>query len=158
MRALLVLLMLAPVLGACAVKGYDLGWRLDGRLTVHLGRPLDPLAGCVVAPEAPDPPPECRTLESRLSQELAALPPLANAPEALGARCSGARCTYANVFERRDVGTALVIPVYKRIVLREARIGMVLEDGRWRVEFLSIRDNAPPGYGPVTFGGAPARS
>ena len=154
MRALLALL----VLSACAVKGYDLGWRLDDRLAVHLGRPLDALAGCVIAPEAPEPPGECRVLEGRIAGELAALPPLANAPEALGARCDGARCTYANVFERRDVGTALVIPVYKRIVLREARIGMALKGGRWQVEFLSVRDNAPPGYGPVTVGGTPARS
>ena len=88
---------------------------------------------------------------------MRSVPPLPNAPEALGARCDAERCTYANVYERRDVGTALVIPVYKRIVLREARIGMVLADGRWQVEYLSIRDNAPRGYGPVTVGGAPAR-
>ena len=158
MRAWLALLVLVLLTGGCAVKGYDLGWRLEGRLTAHLGQPLDALAGCVIAPGAPDPPAACRALDGRIAAELAALPPLANAPTALGARCDAERCTYANVYERRDVGTALIVPVYKRIVLREARIGMVLDDGRWRVETLSVRDNAPPGYGPVRVGGAPARS
>ena len=154
MRLLLVLL----VLSACAVKGYDLGWRKDGRLTGLLGAPLDRLSGCVVSPAASAAPPECRAFVARLDAELAELPPQAGAPELYGARCDAERCTYANVYERRDVGAALIIPVYKRIVLREARVGMVLEDGRWRVEFLSVRDNAPPGYGPVTVGGVPARN
>ena len=75
----------------------------------------------------------------------------------VGARCRGDRCTYANVYERRDVGTALIVPVYKRIVLREARLAMLLTDGRWQLDTLSIRDNAPPGYGPVRIGATPER-
>ena len=149
MRLLLALL----VLSACAVKGYDLGWRKDDAIAPLLGAPLDALSGCVVAPSAPAPNRACRALAEDIEARLAALPRIARAPEALGARCDRDRCTYANVYERRDVGTALILPVYKRIVLREARIRLLLEQGRWRVEVVSVRDNAPPGYGPVTVGG-----
>lgn len=152
MRALVLIVLL----GACAVKGYDLGWRKDGRLTGFLGTPLDEISGCVAGPAVPAPRRACEALIRRVDAVLSGLPALAEAPVVLGARCRGDRCTYANVYERRDVGTALIVPVYKRIVLREARLGMVLDAQGWRIETVSIRDNAPPGYGPVRIGARPS--
>lgn len=152
MRALLC----ALLVGACAIKGYDLGWRKDGRLSAHLGAPLDALSGCAIGPDGQARDRSCAAVKAGIETELSALPAQPGAPEVLGARCRDDRCSYANVYERRDVGTALILPVYKRIVLREARLGMVLAGGRWQLDTLSIRDNAPPGYGPVRIGGVPA--
>lgn len=154
MRRLALALVL--VLSACAVKGYDLGWRKQGALADMLGAPLDGLADCTVAPAAPAPSGVCAALSGSLSDLARDLPPVVDAPVVLGARCRGTRCTYANVYERRDIGAALVVPVYKRIVLREARIGFARSVEGWRVEMLTIRDTLPPDYGPVRIGGRPA--
>lgn len=147
-------LALVLLLSACAVKGYDLGWRDDGRLTPLLGAPGDALSGCTLAEGAAPPSPVCAALGRDLRVLLAELPPAPEAPAALGFRCRGARCSYANVWERRDVGTAAVIPVFRRVGLREVRIAAArAADGRWQLETLVVRDAPPPTYGPVTIGG-----
>jgi hypothetical protein len=154
-RAALALL-LAAALAGCAVKGYELGWRDPDRIAPLLGRPLDALAGCRSGQHGSAPGAACARLVREIEAMAAALPPTATAPEALGARCGGDACSYANVYERRDVGIALVVPVFRKIVLREARGRFVRGgDGRWRLDALSVTDLPPPGYGPVRIGGSP---
>ena len=147
--------LLALALGGCAVKGYDLGWRHEGPLTPLLGAPLDALSGCRWSADASGEGAACKVLASRLGDVLSAQPPLPEAIEALGARCRGTTCTYANTYDRRDVGLAAVVPVYKRVALREMRMRIVLEEAGARLITLTIRDNAPPGYGPVRVGASP---
>jgi hypothetical protein len=150
--------LLAAALAGCAVKGYELGWRDADRIAPLLGRPLDALAGCRYGEGAATPAPACARLVGEVQALAAALPPSADAPEALGARCIGSSCSYGNAYERRDVGVALVLPVFRRIVLREARGRFVRSADRgWRLEALSVTDVPPPSYGPVRIGGRPPR-
>lgn len=89
----------------------------------------------------------------------AALPPLADAPESLGARCSADNCSYGNAYERRDVGLALVLPVFRKVVLREVHAHFSRElDGRWALDALSVGDVPPPNYGPLRIGADPTSS
>ncbi len=149
-RALVLLLLL----GACAVKGYDLGWRSDDRLAGLLGAPLDGIAPCRSEPGVPPRRTPCQVLLSALEAELRALSPRSNAPEALGAECRVDKCSYANAYERRDVGLAAILPVYRKIPLRMVRIRFERgADGGWSVTGLSVLDQAPPNYGPVRIGG-----
>ncbi|MEM0990114.1 MAG: hypothetical protein AAGK00_14650 [Pseudomonadota bacterium] len=80
-------------------------------------------------------------------------------PSILGFRCQSQRCTYANQWERRDIGAATIIPVYRKTVLREVRLAAERgEDGVWRVSGLSVRDLTGPSYGPVRIGGMPVNN
>ena len=106
--------MIVSATGACAVKGYDLGWRDEDPIAPLLGRPLDALADCRSAEGAPAPVPACAGLVRELGDLVAALPPLADAPTSLGARCAGRACSYSNAYLRRDVGLALVVPVFRK--------------------------------------------
>ena len=155
MRLGVIAVALTALLMGCAVKGYDLGWRKEGPLTALLGAPLDNLSGCRWRVGEPEPPADCQTLMRRVDQVLAELPRSAQAPETLGATCRDGACTYANTYDRRDVGAALIVPIYKRVSLRETRMGFALIAGTWRVRLLTVRDVAPPGYGPVQLGGRP---
>lgn len=149
-------LLLAVLLTGCAVKGYDLGWRKNGALTASFGTPLDPFAGCRLAPDIATDRKPCQTLRRSLQSRLDMLAPATEAAVAAGARCDEDRCTYADVYERRDVGTAVVIvPILKRIVLREGRVSFALQGGSWQLISATIRDSAPPGYGPVRVGASP---
>ena len=161
MRGTAAALLLSAALAGCAVKGYELGWRDADRIAPLLGRPLDPLAGCrhreggtTARPARP----ACDGLIDAVGALAAALPPVEAAPEALGARCRASVCTYANVYERRDVGLALVLPVFRKIVLREARGRFVLRDGAWQLADFAVLDLPPPSYGPVRIGGSPGGS
>lgn len=151
MRALLAALLLA----GCAVKGYDLGWRHEGPLTALLGAPLDALSGCRWSAGEPGGSAECGAFVADVDRLLATLPPGPDALERIGARCGAEACTYANIYDRRDVGLATVIPVYKRVALREVRMRIGLDGAVPKVQALTVRDNAPPGYGPVRIGGSP---
>ena len=145
MRVLIAALLLA----GCAVKGYETGWRDDDALSAYLGRPLDALSGCRVGEHRVHGAAACPELRARLVTILAT-----QSPASLGARCDGDRCSYTNRYERRDVGLATVLPIWRRTVMREARILFLRDAGRrWRLEFLSITDPPPPEYGPVRIGG-----
>jgi hypothetical protein len=147
--------LIAAALAGCAVKGYDIGWRGDP-IAALLGRPLDALSGCRHAEGAEPPAPACAGLVRDVRALLASLPPGRDVPEVLGARCGADACSYVNAYERRDVGLALVLPVFRKVVLREARARFVRgPDSRWRLDLISVADRAPPTYGPVRIGGAP---
>ena len=148
-------LLLAAALAGCAVKGYELGWRNADRIAPLLGRPLDPLVGCRYRNGAATSA-ACAGLVREIEAMAAALPPTGDAPEALGARCGVGACSYGNAYERRDVGLALVLPVVRKIVLREARARFVRDaEGGWRLDMLTVQDVPPPSYGPVRIGGRP---
>ena len=150
------LLLLTAALAGCAVKGYELGWREDDRIAALLGRPLDALSGCRYSEGAGTPTAACAGLVRDVRGVLASLPPGRDAPQALGARCGRDACSYVNAYERRDVGVAVVLPVFRKVVLREARARFLRgADGRWQLDILSVADEAPPSYGPVRIGGAP---
>jgi hypothetical protein len=155
--AAIALLLLAAAVSACAVKGYELGWRGMDRIAPLLGRPLDRLSGCRHGSGASARAAACRELVSAIEALASDLPPTRDAPEALGARCGASACSYGNAYERRDVGLALVVPLFRKVVLREARARFVRHDGTWRLDALSITDLPPPSYGPVRIGGTPAR-
>ncbi|MFK7945504.1 MAG: hypothetical protein AB8B85_21705 [Paracoccaceae bacterium] len=152
MRLAIVVVAASAFLSACAVKGYDLGWRVEDRLTPLLGTPLDVLSGCRLARDDAVPAGACaafvRDVQVLLSNS-------GGRPEAIGARCGAATCTYANAYDRRDVGIAAVLPVYKRVALREVRMQFAFSEGEFVLQTLSVRDNAPPTYGPVRIGGSP---
>lgn len=150
-----VLVLLALAVSGCAVKGYDLGWRHDGPLTPLLGLPLDGLSACQWASDGSGSDPGCEALALDVNRVLAAQPPRPQTIQGLGGRCRGTICTYANTYDRRDVGLAAVIPVYKRVTLREVRMRFALNDGSFSLQALTVRDNAPPGYGPVWVGASP---
>ena len=155
-RAAVAVLVLATLAG-CAVKGYELGWRTRDRIAPLLGRPLDRLADCRYGGTVAAPGAACMALARQVEALVAALPPIPAAPEALGARCVADACSYGNAYERRDVGVALVVPIFRRIVLREARARFVRAgEGLWRLDTLAVADLPPPSYGPVRIGGAPA--
>ena len=138
------------------MKGYELGWRDADRIALLLGRPLDGLGGCRYGDGIPPPGPDCAGLVSEIEGMAAALPPTRDAPEALGARCGEEACSYGNVYLRRDVGVALVLPVFRKVVLREARGRFVRPaNGRWRLDAFSLTDLPPPSYGPVRVGASP---
>ena len=151
MRALL----LALVLSACAVKGYDLGWQKTGPFSELLGSPRDALSGCTWRPDEAAGSAACRSLVADIGRVLSGLPATTNAPEALGATCRAEGCAFSDAYLRRDVGAAAIVPVYKRVVLREARMRFQRGAAGWQLAGLSIRDVAPPGYGPVRIGGRP---
>lgn len=147
----------ASALAGCAVKGYELGWRDADGIAPLLGRPLDASAGCRYARDRAMPDPACRELVRAIEALVAALPPTADAPAALGARCGAGACAYSNVYQRRDAGMALLVPVYRKVALREARARFVRDPGgAWRLDAISVIDPPPPGYGPVRIGGPPA--
>jgi hypothetical protein len=149
-------LLVAAALAGCAVKGYELGWRGDDRIAALLGRPLDALSGCRYAEGVEPRTPACAGLVRDVRAILASLPPGRGFPRVLGARCAPGACSYANVYERRDIGFALVLSLFRKVVLREARARFLREtDGRWRLDLLSVADRAPPAYGPVRIGAAP---
>jgi hypothetical protein len=147
---------LAAALTGCAVKGYDLGWRNQDAIAPLLGRPLDALASCRYGQGSQTPTVACAELVGDLGAMVSSLPLGRNAPQALGARCGADACSYGNAYERRDVGLALVLPVFRKVVLREARARFLRgPDRRWRLDGLSISDQPPPDYGPIRIGGAP---
>ena len=150
MRVVCAALLLA--LAGCAVKGYDLGWRKDDALSALLGRPLDSLSGCQWRRGHAEPGLACAAVIREVRLILADLPPVSNAPEVLGARCLQKVCTYANSYQRRDIGLATVLPIYRKVALRQVRMGFVLEGQRWVLETFILRDPAPPTYGPVSVG------
>ena len=141
------------LLSSCAVRGYELGWRSDNRIAALLGNPLDDLSGCAVSAQT----------ESSSSAACAALATDVDAilvgktrppRPASGFKCRGDVCLYQNVFERRDIGLASIVPINRKIVLREVHIKAERDGaGLWRLASLRIRDTAPPGYGPVRIGG-----
>lgn len=148
---LFALLGVAALVPGCAVKGYDLGWRVEDRFSAHLGVPLDTVSGCrwrtaasAAAAVA------CDGLIAELDRELAASRLLEDQP---GLRCNGAVCSYRNVYERRDVGLAFIVPVYRKIVVREVRARFENLKDRWRVTEVVVVDTPPPNYGPVRIGG-----
>lgn len=150
-------LALIAILGGCAVKGYDLGWRTADRLTPLLGSPGDALSGCRVQ-EGRAGAPLCQDTARDIGALVGALPPTPDAPVSLGFRCSRDRCSYSNAWDRRDVGTAAFLPVIQRVVLREVRIAAERDpEGAWRLGTLSIRDGTGPSYGPVRIGAAPIK-
>ena len=149
--------LLLAALAGCAVKGYELGWRDADRIAPLLGRPLDVLSGCRYDAGAATPTAACTGLVREIGAMAAALPPGRDAPAALGARCGEGVCSYGNAYERRDVGVALVVPVFRKVVLREARARFVGgTDGRWRLDALAVADRPPPDYGPVRVGAPPS--
>ncbi|MEM6624842.1 MAG: hypothetical protein AAF674_21700 [Pseudomonadota bacterium] len=151
-------LALCAMPGGCAVKGYDLGWHTDDALAASFGEPLDALSGCRFE-RAQQGRPICTELVAELDAALADLPGRPVAPSTLGFSCHGQRCTYANQWERRDIGAAAVIPVYRKVVLREVRLAAERgDDGVWRVSALSVRDLTGPSYGPVRIGGMPVNN
>ncbi|HEX6102665.1 MAG TPA: hypothetical protein VF031_06420 [Alphaproteobacteria bacterium] len=139
----------------CAVKGYELGWRDPDRIAPLLGRPLDALGGCRYGEAVATAAAPCAGLAREIDALAAALPPIPAAPEALGARCGPDACSYGNAYQRRDLGVALVLPVFRKVVLREARARFVQRAGRWHLDSLAITDVAPPAYGPLRIGGPP---
>lgn len=148
------LVLLAVVLSGCAVKGYDLGWQRDDRLARVLGAPLDGIAPCRVRPDAEPPRAACAALADAITAELREIGPGSLAPEALGAECRADGCRYANRYERRDIGLATILPVYRKIPLRTVRVRIARgSSGGWRLEQLSVLDQTPPDYGPVRVGG-----
>ena len=147
-------LLLAALLCGCAVKGYDLGWRVEDRLSPLLGQPLDALGSCRFRHGEGAAPPACAGLVREVRAVLASLPPVAEAPRALGARCAADRCQYSNSYQRRDVGLATLLPVYRKVSLRVVRMRLERSPtSGWRLAELVIADTPPPSYGPVRIGG-----
>lgn len=145
------LVLLSALVSGCAVRGYDLGWREADRFAEHLGSPLDSASGCrwrAISDDAETR--RCGGLIDDLDRELSVSRHLADQP---GLRCEGAICSYRNVYERRDVGLALVVPVYRKIVVREVRARFQRDEGIWRVAEVVVVDTPPPNYGPVRVGG-----
>lgn len=141
------------LLSSCAVRGYELGWRADDRIATLLGEPRDALSGCLIGQETPrEPSGPCRAVAREITAILSETGGRAGALS--GFRCRETICIYQNVFERRDIGLASIVPVNRKIVLREAHVTAERgSSGAWRLVGLRIRDNAPPGYGPVRIGG-----
>ncbi|MEO1491983.1 MAG: hypothetical protein AAFV19_07510 [Pseudomonadota bacterium] len=142
-------LLIAMAMPGCAVKGYDLGWRAEDRFAPSLGVPLDAASGCRWR-EGDVRSTGCTGLIADIDRELAASRLTAEAP---GLRCEGTVCSYRNVYERRDVGLALIVPVYRKIVVREVRARFEKRAGQWRVTEMVVVDTPPPNYGPVRIGG-----
>lgn len=141
----------ALLIGGCAIKGYELGWRDDDLLAPVLGEPLDAVSGCRIGGDRVDGGGACGALGTEIDALLVAS---GGDPATLGARCADRRCAYANRFERRDAGFATLLPVWRRTVLREVRISFLRgADGRWSIDTLSVTDPPPPAYGPVRIGG-----
>jgi hypothetical protein len=140
---------IALAVPGCAVKGYDLGWRVEDRFAPLLGTPLDSASGCrwVRGRDVSD---GCRALLSDLDRVLAGTRLQAGQP---GLSCRGSVCSYRNAFQRRDIGLALILPVYRKITVREVRARFERTDGRWQVAELVVLDAPPPTYGPVRIGG-----
>jgi hypothetical protein len=146
--------MLALLPGACAVKGYELGWAREDRLSALLGAPLDGIAPCRLRSAASAPRASCEAVAAEINRALGTLGAGDKAPTALGAKCRADGCSYANRYERRDIGLAAVVPIYRKITLRTVRARLErTPGGLWRLEDLSVLDQAPPDYGPGRIGG-----